>query len=392
MLALTTVMTILSGLVLLVWTSRHAMISRENRGALVLTPDAPGAADDAPMVSIIVAAKDEQANLEPCVRSLLAQDYPRFEVIICDDRSSDGTGAIADRLAAEEPRVRAFHIDRLPEGWCGKNHAIVRGAEAARGEWLCTTDADCRWGCPRALSVAMRHAADQRAHLLSVLPVLETQTLWEAIVQPVCSGVMMIWFHPDKVNDPARPNAYANGAFVLIRRDVYREIGTHEAIRDKVMEDMHLARRVKQAGRSLRVVRSHDLYSVRMYRTFGELMRGWCRIFLGSFGRLRRLLVSWTVLAVMGLLPYAAAVVGFAHAASSGSAWAWACGVAGAAAVVTQLSVICRYYRLLGERAWMALSYPLGCLAAMTAVAWAILKLRPGATLTWRGTSYAKAS
>jgi hypothetical protein len=94
----------------------------------------------------------------------------------------------------------------------------------------------------------------------------------------------------------------------------------------------------------------------------------------------------------MGLLPYAAAVVGFAYAGAAGSAWGWACGAAGAAAAVMQISVIFRFYRLIGGRKWLAFTYPLGCLAAMTAVGWAILKLRPGATLTWRGTSYAKAS
>ncbi|NIP78703.1 MAG: glycosyltransferase, partial [Gemmatimonadetes bacterium] len=100
-------------------------------------PPGPG-----PRVTVVVAARDEAGHIAPTVHSLLAQDYPDLEVVAVDDRSTDGTGRILDRLAARQPRLRVLHIDTLPPDWLGKNHALHRGAELASGELLLFTDAD----------------------------------------------------------------------------------------------------------------------------------------------------------------------------------------------------------------------------------------------------------
>jgi cellulose synthase/poly-beta-1,6-N-acetylglucosamine synthase-like glycosyltransferase len=223
-----------------------------------------------------------------------------------------------------------------------------------------------------------------------VLPELDMRGFWENVVQPVCSGVMMIWFQPDKVNNPRRANAYANGAFILMRRSTYQAVGTHAAVGDKLMEDMHLAARVKQAGAKLRVVRSRGLYSVRMYTSLGEILRGWSRIFFGTFGTLPRLTVSLLVLLVLGLLPYASAIAGGAMAAIGGSSWWLAAGLVGAAAVAMQLSVIARFYAIAGARPGLAWTYSLGCCVVAVALLMAAGKHWPGATVVWRNTHYAK--
>jgi GT2 family glycosyltransferase len=366
------------------------LINRQKRDLLLLTDASPGPPPKAPMISVVVAAKDEADNIEACVRSLLKQDYPAFEVIVCNDRSSDATGEIVKALAAEDARVRLINIDSLPTGWCGKNHAIATAAKAARGKWICTTDADCRQISARTLSVAMKYALNTQADMLSVLPVLETHSLLEDIIQPVCGGVMMIWFNPQRVNNREKPTAYANGAFVLIKRSTYEAAGTHEAIKGQIMEDLHLARRVKGAGMNLRVVQNKGLYSCRMYSSFKEIMRGWSRIFLGSFRGIGRLTASLALLVVMGLLPYAAAATGLCLAAAGArpsSLWL-VCGLAGLAAVSMQLSIIYRFYKLIDARKNLAWTYPLGCVAAAAAVILAMAKLLPGAKVTWRGTSY----
>ncbi len=377
-------------LVGLVWMSRHLLISRENRKGPPLGPEAPGPPASAPRISVIVAAKDEQDNIETCLRTLMEQDYPDFEVLVCNDRSEDGTGAIVERIAAEDARVRLLNIDRLPDGWYGKSHAMHVGIADTRSEWICMIDADCRQTSPRTLSVAVQYAIDHGADLLSVLPTMEMRGFWENVVQPICGGVMMIWFNPDKVNDPRRPNAYANGAFILMKRTAYDAIGGHEAIKGCASEDMHLARQVKSSGLNLRVVRSAGLYLVRMYTSLGQIVRGWTRIFFGTFGTFRRLIVSLLVVSVMGLVPYLAGALGFALAASgAGPMGLWlACGIAGAAAAAMQLSVIFRFYRIAGGRRALAWTYPLGCLVVLAILVIAIAKLRPGARLVWRGTSY----
>jgi hypothetical protein len=394
MIALAVVLSVIAGGVALVWASRHLMIQKERTGRFFLTGESSGPPAGAPRVSVFVAARNEAACIEACVRSLLEQDYPNYELVVCNDRSTDETPRIVERLAAADGRLRLLSIDHLPEGWCGKNHAMQHGLATSDSEWICMTDADCRQTSRRTLSVAMQHALDAEADLLSVLPRLEMKGFWENVVQPVCSGVMMIWFHPDKVNDPARPNAYANGAFILIRRSAYEAIGTHEAVKDCLNEDMHMARRAKHAGLRLRVVRSEGLYVVRMYTSLRQIVRGWSRIFFGTFGTLRRLVLSLTAVVVMGLLPYAAAGLGLAMAAAAAPpAWAgWMLFAAACAAIVSQLSVIGRYYRLIGGRPGLFWTYPIGSLVTAAALIGSLTKLRRGARVVWKDTSYAQRS
>ena len=390
MTALCVILTVTAGLVALVWASRHLQIQAEQRKNHPLRPTSPGPPPDAPMISVLVAAKDEADNIETCVRTVLQQDYPNFELIVVNDRSDDDTPAIVERIAAEDARVRLINISHLPDGWLGKNNAMQTGIRQAKAQWICMLDADCRQSSPRTLSTAMQYALDTSADLLSVLPVLQMRGFWENAIQPVCGGVMMIWFKPNRVNDPHKPTAYANGAFILIRRSAYEAIGTHEAVRQNLNEDMAMASRIKRAGLKLRVVRNEGLYLVRMYTSLGAILRGWGRIFLGTFGTAGRLTVSLLVLVLMGLLPYAAAAVGFGGgAAGAGSAaWCLAAGAAGAIAACMQMSVIYRFYKLIHARKYLAWTYPIGCVAAIIAVVIAMTRLRPGATVVWKGTSY----
>ncbi len=386
-------LTVLAGLILLVWSSRHIMINREHKKGLVLRADSPGPPETPPMISVVIAAKDEQDNIETCLRTVLKQDYPNFEVILADDRSDDATGEIGDRIAAEDERLSVVHVTDLPAGWCGKCNAMQQAIATARGRWICMMDADCRQTSDRTLSVAMQYARDIGADLLSVLPTLEMKGFWENAIQPVCSGIMMIWFQPDKVNNPDKSNAYANGAFMLISREAYRKIGTHEAVKDKLNEDMHMAARVKGSGLKLRVIRSGGLYLVRMYTSPGRIIRGWSRIFLGTFGTLKRLIISFVVLAVMGFVPYVAAAMGLAMAAanpdsSSATAW-WVCGVVGVAAAIMQITVISRFFALAGSRRHLGVTYPLGCAVAMICLIISLAKLRKGAKVVWKSTGYA---
>ncbi|MDY6913872.1 MAG: glycosyltransferase family 2 protein [Planctomycetota bacterium] len=385
MVVLPTILVVLASLIFLMWTSRHVVIWHERRTGFLLSEDYPGPLGDAPRISVLVAAKDEQENIGACVRSICRQDYPNFKLIVCNDRSTDATGDIVRRIAAEDDRVRLIDIDSLPDGWCGKNNAMQTGIADDDGEWLCMIDADCKQDSHRTLSAAMQYALDCKVDLLSVLPNLTMRGFWENVIQPVCGGVMMIWFNPDHVNDPENRTAYANGAFMLMKRDAYRAIGTHEAVKDQVNEDMHMAARIKAAGLKLRVVRNRGLYQVRMYRSLGQIIRGWSRIFYGTFGTLRRLSVSLALLFTMGLLPYICMAVGFSLA--GGALWR-ACGLIGAAAAVMQISVIYRFYKLIGARKLLAWTYPIGCVVTVVSLVMSLTKLRRGARIVWRDTTY----
>ena len=136
---------VLAALVLLVWVSRHLTLSGIVRRQDTLRPDDQyPLPDNPPKVSIVVPAKDEQDNIAECIATLLAQDYPNFEIIVVDDRSTDRTAEIAGELADQDGRIRLVRIDDLPPGWFGKSHAMCLGAAETSGEWLRFVDADCR--------------------------------------------------------------------------------------------------------------------------------------------------------------------------------------------------------------------------------------------------------
>ncbi len=381
-------LSILLALLGAVWATRHIVLSID-RGADALDPDAPGPPTDAPHVHVVVAARDEQETIEACVRSMADQDYPSLDITVVDDRSSDRTGEIVRGLIDEGLPVRLIRVDRLPEGWCGKNHAMQRGIETCPGDWICMIDADCTQTSGRTVSAAVHRAVEVGADLLSILPEMDLRTFWEHALQPVCSGILMVWHDPVKVNNPDRPNAYANGAFMLMRREAWVRIGGHEAVASSVNEDLEIARRVKGSGLTLRVVTGRGLYAVRMYDSLGAIVRGWTRIFHGSFPRVGRVLRALRLLCVMSLLPWLALVGGaVAWGLGAGGTWGLLAAVS-AGTVAIQLSVIYRFTRLLGGRGRYAWTYPIGAVLAL----WILLKTlaakRRGATLRWRGTTYA---
>lgn len=263
-------------LINLVFAFRSQHIAFNSRFALEAVPP-PKVAPD---VSIIVPARNEARQIEQCVRSLLAQDYPHFEVIVVDDRSEDETAAIVARIAGEDARVRLIAGEALPSGWVGKPWALHQGAQHARGEWLLFTDADTQHE-PGATAAALGYA---RAHNLDVLSVLTEQimvTPAERIFLP--SVLWTIAFAIGSlraINDPARENALFNGQYVLAARRAYEAIGGHEAVRNEIAEDLELARRFKSDGRfRTALVNGSGLVRVRMYRSFGELWQGFVKNF-----------------------------------------------------------------------------------------------------------------
>ena len=277
----------------LIWLKRHLDLNRGG-GEPVLRADEPGVADtELPALSMLVAGKDEEANIGRCVEGLLRQNYPRLQVIVINDRSGDRTGAIIDDFATRDLRFRAVHVKELPAGWFGKNNAMAQGVKEATGEWLCFSDADCAYDSTMLLASAVRLAIREKIDFLSVLPKLEAGTIWERIVQPVAGAIMVFWYPPQKVNSDRYPHAYANGAFMLMSRAAYDRLGGQEPVKATLNEDMHLARRAKELGLRLRVIRGDTLYRVRMYVGLLQIWRGWSRIFYGCLGTFFDCWAAW---------------------------------------------------------------------------------------------------
>ena len=381
-------------LALVVWLGRLVFLCVIDRMLPPLHPDRYADLGDEglPTLSVMVAAKEEAATIAPCLRSLCDQDYPQLEVIGINDRSQDETGSIMDDEVRRQPRLTVAHVSALREGWFGKNNAMREGVERSTGQWLCFTDADCVQVSPRSLRVAVRYALEQGVDFLSVLPSHEVNSFWERVVQPACSGILMLWFSPLAVNNPKRKAAYANGAFMLVRRACYEAIGGHEAVRNEVNEDMCLARRVKAGGHRLAVVSNRGLYTVRMYGTFREMWSGWTRIFAGCFCSIRRLLLGALVLCEFSFLPLATlAAVALFRAMDWGDStawqWAWIQWTA-LAAFVAQSMVMAVFYSINCVPFFYGLLYPLGAVVGLGTMMSAMMCAGGRGAITWRGTTY----
>ncbi|HEY4930025.1 MAG TPA: glycosyltransferase [Terriglobales bacterium] len=223
-----------------------------------------------PEVSVIVPARNEEANLADCLRSLVGQPGLSYEIILVDDHSSDRTREIANGFP-----VRVINADPLPEGWSGKCNACWSGAKVARGKWLLFTDADTKHS-RESIAQGLREAEAADAALLSYSPKQEVHSFAERALMPVIFAELANTYRPRDVSDPKSPAAAANGQYLLIRRDAYDTIGGHAAVAQAILEDVELAKRVKRAGFKLQF-RLSDAVSTRMYRNFAQMWEGWTK-------------------------------------------------------------------------------------------------------------------
>jgi glycosyltransferase involved in cell wall biosynthesis len=231
--------------------------------------------DDAemPSVSIVAPARNEARAIEAALRSLLRLDVPRLEVIVVEDRSDDDTGAIADRIAAGEPRLKVVHVTELPAGWLGKNHALQLGAEQATGELLLFTDADVVMA-PDTLRRAAGHLVRGGLDHLTAGPHVDMPG-WLLQTFGVFFGIMFVLFtRPWKVKDPRSRQHVGVGAFNLIRADAWRRIGGHRAIAMRPDDDVKLGKLVKKHGLRSDLVTAPEHIRVEWYHSLAEAVRG----------------------------------------------------------------------------------------------------------------------
>ena len=225
-----------------------------------------------PLVSVIVPARNEEACLGRCLRSLVGQQGVALEIIVVDDESTDRTREIAQSF----PGVRVVDAGPMPTGWTGKNNAVWTGAKQARGTWLLFTDADTVH-LPGSLARSVAEAQQHGVALLSYSPEQEVRGFWEKAVMPVIFAELARIYRSSQVSNPASPVAAANGQYLLISREAYDAVGGHAAVGTSLLEDVALARRVKASGRKIFFRYGADAARTRMYRSFGQLQEGWTK-------------------------------------------------------------------------------------------------------------------
>ncbi len=233
------------------------------------------------LVSVVVPARNEAMNIERCVQSIRATEYRPVEVIVVDDRSSDATAEIVERLTRSgeaADRLRLVRGEELPEGWFGKSWAIAQGYRVARGDLLLFTDADT-WHHPELLPRTVSVLTAERADLVSVVARQEMVTFWERLVQPHVLVALA-----SRVGELRRVNrtrvtwdAIASGAYILTTRRAYDAVGTHQSVKGGVAEDVALAQAYVRHHLDIFLTHAAQFMSVRMYRNLAEIVEGWTK-------------------------------------------------------------------------------------------------------------------
>jgi chlorobactene glucosyltransferase len=257
-----------------------------------------------PRVSVLVPARNEEAHIGDCVRSLLGQDYPDYEVLVLDDHSADRTGEILAALSLSDARLRVLVGEELPAGWLGKHWACQQLADTATGELLLFTDADTRHG-PLSVRHGVAALQAEGADLLTALPLQRTVTWAEQLIVPVVPWSILTFLPLALAYRSSSPALSATvGQYMLFRRNAYRQIGGHAAVRDDPVDDIALGRRVKAQGLRWRLADATGDVRCRMYQNAGQVFEGFSKNLFAGFGhRLLPFIAVWLWLGTAFLLP-----------------------------------------------------------------------------------------
>ncbi len=342
---------------------------------LAETPPMRG--DDCPRVSILFGARDEEEKLPGALQTLLALDYPDYEVIAVDDRSEDGTGRILEAAAAKHPHLKIVRVNSLPGGWLGKPHALQQAYEHSIGEWLVFTDADVYFA-PDLLRRALALAENKCWDHLTLLGHVEMFTPGEKIALTFFAFAFTLGIRPWRVSAPKSGNYMGVGAFQLVRRSAYERMGTHRRLAMEVVDDMKLGKLAKLAQVPSGVAFAGDAVSVHWHSGVRNIVQGTTKNFFATSGfQLWRVAVQIAGVLFMSVFPFVA--LAFVHGWSLVLAGI-SCGLAvGTQAGVSIESEISPLY---------ALTHPVGALILVWMLARStFVTIRQGG-IVWRGTFY----
>jgi cellulose synthase/poly-beta-1,6-N-acetylglucosamine synthase-like glycosyltransferase len=295
----------------LYWLLASAMAVRTLQAVPMLASLSPPDPARWPRLSVIIPARDEAATLEAAMASKLGETYPDLEIVLVDDRSTDATGAIVDRLAATDPRVRALHVTELPAGWLGKLNAMREGMEAATGELLLFTDADVHF-VPGTLARAVAHLEARGVEHLALLPSFQGASFLVDTVICVTTRLIASGARAWAVEDPQSSAFLGVGAFNLVRRRALERTPGLEWLRLEVADDLGLGLLLKTHGARTCLVNGRGFVSVVWYPTLGGYARGAARAgfaAIGGFSAARLLAWAFAVL-LLESAPFCAVVFG----------------------------------------------------------------------------------
>jgi glycosyltransferase involved in cell wall biosynthesis len=338
----------------------------------------PPTAQGSPRVTIIVPARNEERAIGEALSRLLTLDYSNYEVIAVDDRSTDTTGKIMDEIAlSSHGKLKVLHAKELPPGWMGKAHAMWSAAKQASGDWLLFTDADVMFR-PDCLRRAIAYAETEQADHLVLFPRTIMKRPGEKMMLAFFQLMFVFGHRPWKVADPKAKDHIGVGAFNLVRRQVYEAVGTYEALRFEVVDDMKLGKVIKNAGFRQRNVLGGDLLEIHWAQGVRGVVRNLTKNFFAvmSFQWWRAIGFCFAA-AFLNIMPFA------------GVLWAH-----GWAVFPYAVALACIFFLYFGMslfsdvRPWYVLLHPLGTLLFIYTMLRSMFFALQNGGVEWRGTVY----
>jgi GT2 family glycosyltransferase len=342
-----------------------------------LSDVSPLSSANAPMISVIFAARDEAEKLPAALATLLAQDYPRFEVVAANDRSEDQTAAILHEFERAHKNLIVIDIADLPAGWLGKPHALVAGVEQSHGEWIVFTDADVHFA-PDVLCRAVALAIQRKWDHLTLLTAIEMHGFWEITAISYFGLGFVFGNEPWLASNPRSGRYVGVGAFQLVRRDAYEKSGGHRRLRMDVIEDMKVGKLMKMAGFRSGLAVAQDMVRVRWHSGVRNVIRGVTKNFFAACHYNALFAIGAMMLPlIMSVLPF------FGVAFATGWARVFA-GIAAGVAVLIHGAMA----KSTGASPLYALTHPLGALLFFWMLGRSAIATLWRGGVVWRGTFY----
>lgn len=298
------VFTVLSGLI---WLFQLYSLSRTTREMPRLRDFQYPELEDYPLISVIITACNEAETIEAAMASRLADDYPHLEFILIDDRSTDGTGQLVDRIAAQDARIRAFHITELPEGWLGKVHALQKGVEVAHGEWFLFSDADVFVKAGTLKQLIARCEMENYQHVAMIMEIY-SGGFWVDTTISVVLRTLMAGGRVYQFSNPDANTSGGSGAFNLVKRSAFEKTKGFPYLKMEIIDDVSLGQQLKLSGARTLAVDGKGFVGVQWYSTFKGMMDGIGRagiVALGNYNIWRHLGILCSGI-IVDLMPYVA--------------------------------------------------------------------------------------
>ncbi len=340
-----------------------------------------------PKVSIILPARNEEEFIGKCLDSLVKQDYENYEIIVIDDSSEDKTWEIISEYAKKYSKIIPVSAKPKPDGWMGKNWACMEGYGKATGELLLFTDADTTHA-KNVITLAVSHLNSLGLDALSAIPKMLTFDFWTNITLPMISTFLHTRFSALNVNNPAKKTGYFFGSFFILKKTTYQEIGTHEGVKQEIIEDGALGKKVKDAGYKMKMVRGEHLIEAIWARDKGTLWNALKRLMVPLYLQSGKIAIGiFFAIVFLLFVPFPILAISTLLAIEATSAKIL-CMTSAIASVLIYIGAIIEVKIGLKIKLVYAIFAPLGSLVVVLGFLSGLLQAKRKSAVTWRGRSY----